>query len=96
MGEEKPKTEAEILQEELDSLRNDRAKRETDSRVAELRKQIEAERLDAKAEAIAERLADVAGKRGVDYEVVTGGGRIMAFVRSPDPHGKNSNGSSPN
>ncbi len=76
-----------LLEAQLTELQNKKSARESSRRLADLKKKIEAAELDAKAEEIADKLAEdgAAGERGVDFEVATGNGKVFAFTTPPGP-----------
>lgn len=77
-------TELSELEKQLADLQNQRAERESRRAVEDLKRKIAQEVLDAKAEAIADKLeADGHGERGVDFEVFTAKDAIFAFRRPP-------------
>lgn len=84
MTEAKPLTPEQKAEQRLQALRAEKDAREEARRLGELERQIAAEELDAKAEEIADALGAL-GARGVDFEVVTAEGAILAFSRPPGP-----------
>lgn len=82
--ETKPLTAEQKLEKRLQALRAEKDAREEARRLGDLERQIAAAELDAKAEEIADALTAI-GARGVDFEVVTAEGAILAFGRPPGP-----------
>lgn len=84
--EKKVSTEEEALRKRLRDLQEQRAKRDEAKRLEELRKEIEEEEYEAEEEALEAECAQHErfggrGERGVDFDILRYGERLVAFHR---------------